>query len=239
MMAMQNAMQHQTVGDTTTIWTPAWLAKVGIGWLDRVISRRLGIFEFSHDPKCILRVAPARSRCDVRLSDGTEIKRNDPIIELHLWNERLPRLERNDNNLEWAQRVSLCMDVSLEKLAAYLARDPESAYKAIHGRLAFSLRQGLRQLDRLSGHYGFDVFDDQGPKTLGEHMHDIGENILLRMILWTFNPGSIKYSRFRRRREVWMSVETLYNRYGGRHRKRWMLARENLETSRHKIVRSA
>ncbi|MDE2167190.1 MAG: hypothetical protein KGJ66_12750 [Alphaproteobacteria bacterium] len=192
------------------------VAKSTIGRLDQTLRHRLGIFEFSRNPECILRAEFVRSNSRAKLSDGIIIKPDDPVLELHLWNEHLPHMGRHGCTVAWARRVSRGMQLSLAELAAYVSANPDAAdVKAIHGRFAFSLRQGLRQLDRLGNRYGFDVFNDHRPTTLDDRMHDIGENILFWMILWTYNPASIRYNHFlRRRREVWMSRESLLRNYG-------------------------
>jgi hypothetical protein len=194
---------------------PVRLAKSAVGWLDSSLRARLGIFDFSADPDCILRIELGRAQCTLRLSDGVVVAPGDPVLELHFWNEHMPRMERRGCTVAWARLVSRRMRVSLEELARYAAAHPEVARaKAIRGRLAFSLRQGRRQLNRLGAHYGFDVFDDTRPPTLLSRLHDAGENILLWLILWAYNPASIRYSRFLRpRREMWMSLATLAARY--------------------------
>ena len=49
-----------------------------------------GIFEYTHKPDCFFRIRFNRLRTEVVLSDGTDGRRGDRVVELHLWNERIP-----------------------------------------------------------------------------------------------------------------------------------------------------
>jgi hypothetical protein len=58
--------------------------------LDRWLQRLQGIFEYSHKPDCFFRISFNRLRTEVVLSDGTVGRPGDQVVELHLWNERIP-----------------------------------------------------------------------------------------------------------------------------------------------------
>ena len=60
--------------------------------LDRGLQRLQGIFEYTHKRDCFFRIRFNRLRTEVVLSDGTVGRRGDRVVELHLWNERIPAL---------------------------------------------------------------------------------------------------------------------------------------------------
>lgn len=72
--------------------------------LDRVLRSVLGIVEFFDSPTCILRIAFLQAPLDLELPDGTRIKKSDELVELHFWNEHLPRVQDCGSPFGWAVR---------------------------------------------------------------------------------------------------------------------------------------
>jgi len=54
---------------------------------DALLAQYYGIHEFTDDPDCIMRIALARAGRDIALSDGTSVRADDAVIDLHWWNE--------------------------------------------------------------------------------------------------------------------------------------------------------
>jgi hypothetical protein len=93
-------------------------------WVIRPIDRALrwwyGIYEFSQHPGCVFRIARGRSQQHRRFSDGTVLSIGDPILELHFWNEHIPRPVFADADISWAVHFCHRIRRSLTALVAYL-----------------------------------------------------------------------------------------------------------------------
>ena len=79
--------------------------------VDSVLRSRFGIEEFSDDPDCIFRISRDRALRPRILSDGAAIRRGDPVLQVHLWNEHLPAMSRDGRSAAWAnlfKRRMLC-----------------------------------------------------------------------------------------------------------------------------------
>ena len=88
--------------------TAAWPDELWAGsvsWVDALIRFYYGIYEFTDDPHCVLRVGLDQARAPVALSDGTRIEFGEPIGTLHFWNEHLPRYSHQGPDLGWACTV--------------------------------------------------------------------------------------------------------------------------------------
>src|SRR6185295_2051517 len=77
------------------------VARRGVIAFDRWLRRRQGIFEFSTHPDCILLAGLKPAAADIALPDGGRVVRGQPILDLHLWNERAPQLPADGPALEW------------------------------------------------------------------------------------------------------------------------------------------
>ena len=74
---------------------------------------------FSANPRCLLKITPARSPRAVTLVDGTRLEAGDPVVGTHLWNAHLPG-ERAGLASIMAQ-----MGDSLRELAGHLQAQPD------------------------------------------------------------------------------------------------------------------
>lgn len=101
------------------------LGRAAVRLLDRTLRSALGIFEFCESEPCILRIALRRAEVDINLPVGAQIRRSDELVELHFWNEHLPRLRDCGSPFGWAVRFRSQMHLSLNLLAAHAARDPQ------------------------------------------------------------------------------------------------------------------
>ena len=93
--------------------------------LDPMLRRAHRVQEFTQDPQCVLRVALGFSNRDLQLSDGTWIRRGDPIVELHLWNERIPRMPPEGPDLAWSLRFYRRLVASLRLVAGGWSNIPK------------------------------------------------------------------------------------------------------------------
>jgi hypothetical protein len=189
----------------------AWVALVGN--VDVMLRRWHGVYEFTDDPDCLLRVGLRRAYATVRLADGQVVAAGSPIGVLHFWNEHLPPFPPGGPDIRWAKRIEHRFDRSMRALAAHVEGNPAWVeVRALHGNVA--LAGGLRpaQMRRVANHYGFEI---AAPDLAGlAVLHDFGENFLLWAFARAFNPGALHRQPFRRARtELWMSRETLRTRF--------------------------
>ncbi len=166
-----------------------WLQKFVLGLDDRL---RLAnqTFEYSQRPDCVFRIQRSRSRTRYRLSDGVEVHEGDPVIELHFWNEHLPKLDAKGGSIGWGSRLNNGYRTSLRELSAYLDARPEfDDFNVISGQMALGGRERTDELVlRMCNVMGLErVVDDHKP-SFGEHLQRFGENILGLMLVMATNP---------------------------------------------------
>ncbi|MDE2227865.1 MAG: hypothetical protein KGL11_02340 [Alphaproteobacteria bacterium] len=207
-------IEHLTVG--TAVATEPWaqpragVLRRSVFALDAHLRRRYGIVEFTAQPDCLLRIAPTRAPRDLDLSDGTRIRRGDPLLDLHLWNEHVPTIPPAGLTLRWAAAAAHCTRASLRALAAAAQAGTVPEFVALRGCLRFD----GRLLDAPFAGCGFDTIAE-GSASPTEWLHGLGETCLLGMLLWAFNPAGLGHARLiRARRSVWMSRERLLARHG-------------------------
>ncbi|HEX3758754.1 MAG TPA: bacteriohopanetetrol glucosamine biosynthesis glycosyltransferase HpnI [Kofleriaceae bacterium] len=112
--------------------------------LDHHLRRRRGIFEFTDDPACVLRLAIARDAAGA------------PIGELHFWNEQMPAT---------AFALDRRLHRSLVLLARFVAGRPELAgLRRFVADSFLDARYPVARLDRLARRYGLCAtgVDDRG-----------------------------------------------------------------------------
>ena len=185
-----------------------------IRWLDGVIRRVGGIFEFCDDAACIFRLQWRRAWRDVRLSDGTTVRRGEPILCLHLWNEHIPSMGPEGPDLTWAVTVRRRLLFTLQRLARWVQEDPhQGRVRAIGGISALLTPEGDGGGKRLLERLGFEVSPHRGR---WGRFGEFWENLYAWGLMWTYNPASIRHRppHRLRRTEVWMSIRTLLERYG-------------------------
>ncbi|WP_376788818.1 hypothetical protein [Thermoflexus sp.] len=179
--------------------------------LDPILRRAHRVREFTEDPQCLLRVALGFSDRDLQLSDGTWIRRRDPIVELHLWNERIPRMPPEGPDLAWSLRFYRRLVASLRLVARWMAQHPEA-------RQAQALRGETSMVDparRLIQALGFDLIrleqEARGWRRLRYRMDDFYVWLLIR----AYNPVSLRNRHLHQleRVQFWISREAFLRRY--------------------------
>ncbi|HEC35482.1 MAG TPA: hypothetical protein ENI39_02985 [Anaerolineae bacterium] len=180
---------------------------------DRWMQRRLGIWEFSDDPDCMLRVGLVRCRWRVELADGTAVERGEVIGKIHAWNERVPPLPPTGPDLAWARGLRRRLVHSFRLLARAAQEDPRLADVrgfGGDGALEYS-RAILRLLDRL----GVETYDLPS-ETLRERVEEKVNLLWTYLMRRTYNPPSIqgRGPEVLKRRFYWLSRERLLALHG-------------------------
>lgn len=192
------------------------LGRTGIRLIDALISRRLGVFAYCRDEDCLLKVAPSRTETEVVLAHGRRLPPGAPVLELHLWNERLSVLEGERGGLALGTALARRVRHSLQALAAYLeSTDPQRRIAALHGEMGFIPASEVREAEALLCHLGFEFRPGEvaGPRFWRPAFW---RTLFSWWLMWTFGPRSLHGRRLREmaRAEVWMDRETLHRLYG-------------------------
>jgi len=190
------------------------IGRAAVRGLDVLVRRAYHVREFTQDENCILRIALGRSAKDMTLSDGTRVERGEVVGELHLWNERLPRMDEEGPSLQWALTTYRLWRASLKKLTAYLENDPQfENIRAFRGESALLKDdlEGSALFERL----GFDLVRRNRTSRL-ERFAEFWENLYTWWLVWTFNPGSLRSKNLSRmeRAQIWISRRALIEKYG-------------------------
>ncbi len=190
------------------------IGRAAVRGLDVLVRRAYHVREFTQDENCILRIALGRSAKDMTLSDGTRIEKGEVVGELHLWNERLPRMDEEGPSLQWALTTYRLWRASLKKLTAYLENDPQfENIRAFRGESALLKDdlEGSALFERL----GFDLVRRNRTSRL-ERFAEFWENLYTWWLVWTFNPGSLRSKNLSRmeRAQIWISRRALIEKYG-------------------------
>lgn len=181
---------------------------------DRWQRHRLGIWAFSDDPACILRLGLTTARIEAELADGMVVRPGETIGVIHLWNERMPQIPPAGPDLAWARKLKQALVHSLRLLARYTVETPTLAdIRAFGGELSLAYTPAaVRLLCRL----GLEVFDQVPPHGLTERTRDLIARLWTWLLRRTFNPESVRGLRMGdlQRRPVWLSRHTLIALYG-------------------------
>jgi ceramide glucosyltransferase len=183
--------------------------------LDAHLRRKQGIFEFSHDPRCLLRVSLEPAVMELAFADGTRIGAGEPVAILHLWNEHLLKVSRDGPDLRWATGMRKLMQFTLHELAIAAQADPRlRRAKAFGGTALFTSRGGPSQVAKMASRFGFKWIADTRKPSVVRSIHDFFQNFLVFGLQWAFNPAGLKGKDFLRPREhLYMSREELLDRH--------------------------
>jgi hypothetical protein len=187
--------------------------RIAVRFIDTMLRQKQQLFEFCQDPEIIFRLqikpAPHAVNCS-----AVTISKGDPILVLHIWNERMPRMPSAGADMEWAFLASRRIIHSFKAIAQWMQTDLRAAeVRAVHGASAlFSFsnhKGGLHMIQRL----GFTVLPYQRP--LGR-FGAFWENLFSWGLMWTFNKASLQSHPFLRlqRTEIWIAREDFLCRYG-------------------------
>jgi len=195
---------------------PGRLARAAIGAFDSLLRWRLGVFEFTTDPACILRISVTPAPVSIDLPGDLHIVAGEPLVDIHLWNERLPQMPRTGADLAWARRMLRAFTVSLHLLAKYMALEPKLAgVRALYGEPGFLLTSELDAGAAVLTRLGFVVRRPRAQAGPWLRFAEFWQNLYSYALLWTFNPGSLYHKPLLRleRCQLWMPRHVLDERY--------------------------
>ena len=200
------------LGSASTAWPDEWWVG-SVSRVDAILRSCYGIYEFTDDPACVLRVGLSQARAPVSLSDGTSVEVGELVGTLHFWNEHLPRYSAKGPDLGWACAVRDRVISSLRAFSEYV--ESEAAWhevRAIRTETALPARLGALQIGRVFQRYGFErVARDS---SLLARLHGLGECVVLWALTRAFNPAALPRQPFLRdRHELWISRRSLLARY--------------------------
>lgn len=181
--------------------------------LDEGLRAMQGVYEFSADSQCMLRLSLEVAPHSVPLPDG-QMEKGELYLELHLWNEHIPRIPVAGPDFAWAHGVHRMLKGSLKAIAAELQTDPRLAdVKAIGGPNALILPGNPGGGEGLMRRLGFTVTPYRHP--LGRFA-ELWKNFYSWLLMRTFNPASMRGGNLLglRRSEIWMSRVEFLRRYG-------------------------
>jgi YkoP domain len=201
---------------TTSLNSPSVLYQLVFG-LDTLLRRWYEITEYSSHPLCVFRIQLTQIDRTVRLADGTLACPGDPVFDLHLWNEHLPRLPHHGPSMGWALEMRRCLEVSLRELARYLSTHRDfREVTVLRGDIKFCVAEQCEQMARLCRRLGFEVGEAEEPGTLAEQVHRFGQNILISLMVLALNGVAIRPGTLRRTSVVvYLSRRQLISRFGG------------------------
>jgi hypothetical protein len=166
--------------------------------LDRWLRRWHGVYEFTAHRDCILRAERCLAEENLLLADGVRVRRGDPLLKLHLWNEHMPAMGRKGPTVAWARRASRAIDTSLRELARHVAqcRDLDGV-PAVCADMRLATATQNAQLARIVSRFGFEPAKDSRVGRPGL-LRLIGENILMGLLVLATNPIAFRAAVLRR-----------------------------------------
>jgi hypothetical protein len=181
--------------------------------LDALLRWAQGVEAFDEDERCILRIQLAHASRPLNFPNGM-VKRGEPVILLHLWNERIPPMPPQGADVEWAARMKRLFIHSLRALAQAMRREARlGKARAIGGATVLVASADGSDGSRLVQQLGFTILP---------YSHRLGrfaefwENLYSWWLMWTYNPATLRRRKFLhlRRAEIWMPTEEFLRRYG-------------------------
>lgn len=166
--------------------------------LDRWLRRWHGVYEFTAHRDCLFRAERCPAEENLLLSDGVRVRRGDPLLKIHLWNEHMPAMGQQGPTIAWARRASRAVDTSLRELARHLAQCEDfDAVVAVCADMRLAPRRQSAQLTRIVSRYGFETAKDSRVGRPGL-VRLIGENILMVLLVLATNPIAFRAAVLRR-----------------------------------------
>jgi hypothetical protein len=184
-----------------------------IRMLDAFLRRRTGVFDFSDDPDSFLRLQVTQAPHTLELKDTT-VQAGQPVLIIHLRNESMPRFSEIGTDLATVKENLRIFLGTLSSIARQMEVDPRLAGTRAIGGSTILLYSGFRESTaRVMPRLGFTILPYSNP--LGR-FGEFWENFYSWLLIWTYNPGSLRFRRLLRlhRTEFWISSGEFRRRFG-------------------------
>jgi hypothetical protein len=181
---------------------------------DAFLARRYGVFIFTDEGDCLLRLQIARAPHRLQFASQV-VKRGEPVLLIHLWNEHIPPVSPAGPDLAWAKTLQRAFLNSLRAVSVYMQKEPRLAeIRAIGGVSVLMFAGNRRSGERFMQGLGFTVMPYTSP--LGR-FGEFWENFYSWVLIWTYNPSGLRYRKLfgQQRAEFWIPIEKFLARYGG------------------------
>jgi hypothetical protein len=192
---------------------PSGPVRWAIQGIDGLLRRYYGVVPFSNHHDCLFRISPGTSDVDMLLSDGTQVHKGDPVLDLHLWNERLASLLLPWTDLARGRALLRHIIISLRLLSGWY-RSPSNQGSFVALRAEFGMVAEIRQVEAILRRFGFDTVVKERPG-FRIWRRAFWDNVFSMALMWTFNP---EFARTRcltqlSRTRAWISLERLHERF--------------------------
>lgn len=187
--------------------------RVALRRFDNFLSTSQGLYTFSDDPQCLLRIQLTHAVHAVTI-EKVRILKGDPVLAIHLWNEHMPQIPAVGADLAWALQIRRLVVHSFRILAGVMQNDElYKPVRALCGTSALFSFTGHTGGLRMIEHMGFTVLPYERP--LGK-FGEFWENLFAWALMWTYNAASLQSRDLLRlqRTEIWMDVAEFIQRYG-------------------------
>ena len=165
--------------------------------LDRWLRRWHGVYEFTAHRDCLFRAERSFAEESLRLSDGVRVRRGDPLLKVHLWNEQMPLMGPGGPTIAWARRACRAIETSLRELARHVAHSDLEPVVAVCADMRLATARQSAQLARIVSRFGFEAGKDSRVGRPG-WLRLVGENILMMLLVLATNPIALRAAVLRR-----------------------------------------
>jgi hypothetical protein len=166
----------------------------------------MNVIEFWDHPDCLIRVRVVRSDRPLVVANDV-ISVGEKIVEIHFWNEHVPRIPDSGADMAWAVKGVRMLASSFTELARQISTNEKfHGVKAVGGVTPlFFTGQGTSG-ERIWKRLGFTMTPHEG--RLGR-FGEYWENVYTWLIMWAFNPLSVRNQRLlsMRRTEFWVVAD--------------------------------
>ncbi len=187
--------------------------RAGIRWIESLIRKSERSYVYCDDPDCVLRIQLMASPRQVNLGDKVILK-DDPVLAIHAWNERMPAIPASGADLKWALHLRRQVLNSFKILARVMQNDGiYSPVQAIYGASALFSSTNHTGGIRMMQSFGFTVLPYHSP--LGK-FGDFWENLFSWWLMYAYNTASMGSRKFWQleRTEIWMDRDEFIQRFG-------------------------